>query len=92
MPWAGTIVRILIGSPGDVGSGFVQIDRYPNGVGPVISGSNINYPETVFPFTRKIDVNVPFDKDDGINITFVGSNVAIPVNFYVSLEVEFTLS
>ena len=92
MPYAGIVKRILFGYNVDIGEGAVRIQRYPNGVGPVINGSNIPYTETAAPFTKKVDVNVPFDKDDGIEISFQAGDLTTPTNFFVSLEVEFTLS
>jgi len=92
MPFAGIVKRVLITNAPDIGSGFIQIDRYPNGVAPAIAGAVINYSATAFPFTKKIDANVSFDKDDGLNIVFQGTDVTTPTPFYVSLEIEFTLS
>lgn len=91
MPWAGTVKRILIGHGQDIGDGWVSVRRYPNGVGSGIPGPQVLYSADAGPTTTKVVMNESFDKDDGMQIEFIGDAVT-GGGLYVTVEVEFTLT
>jgi len=91
MPWAGTIKRILVGHTSTVGDGFVDVQRYPNGVPPLVGLGQVPYTGTPGIFTEKIDYDKDFQKGDGLVVEFRGSAITT-TTITVTLEIEFDLT
>lgn len=88
MPWAGTIKRIMVGHNSTIGDGFVQVIRFPNGVGPGVPLAQVNYTGTAGIFTEKIVYDESFLKGDGLAISFLGDGITSST-LTITLEVEF---
>ena len=88
MPWAGTIKRIMVGHDSTIGDGFVQVIRFPNGVGPGVPLAQVNYTGTPGIFTEKIVYDEAFVKGDGLAISFLGDGITSST-LTITLEVEF---
>jgi len=91
VPFAGTINRILIGHTGDLGSGFVNIDRIPNGSEPGVSLIPVNFNNVTGVGTEIIIFNQAFQKDDGLQFFFLGDGVG-SVTLRITIEIEYDLT
>ncbi len=88
-PLAGTIKRILIGSSENIGNGSVMIQRYPNGVLPIVNLASVPFTGTVGTGTTKITYEQAFQKDDGLVIIIVRNTDVQLTTLTITLEIEY---
>jgi len=91
VPFAGTINRILIGHTATIGSGFANIRRFPNGIGPGVLLTPVNYTNATGISTEIIIFNQAFQKDDGLQFVFLGDGIG-DVTLRITLEIEYDLT
>lgn len=87
MPWAGVVQRVLVGYNTAIGDGSIAVNRWPGGtVTGEIAGTPFPFSAGAPPDILEFNVNVPFNKDDGLFLAFIGdsvTNVALRVTFQV---------
>lgn len=89
MPWAGTVQRVLVGYSQDVGNGSAHVTRWPDGtIAGEIVGTPIPFNAGPAPDILEFNFNLPFDKDDGLFLAFIGDGV-IDTALRITFQVEF---
>ena len=91
MPWAGTVQRVLVGYSSTVGEGTAAITRWPNGtITGGITSTPIAFSAAPAPDILEFNFNLPFDKDDGLFLEFIGDAIT-SVALRITFQIEFTL-